>query len=238
MTRLVAFALAGTALVSWQRLVGQASFHVSNGRNTSERLQAPVFDWDGSLLAGSYWRAEVYGGATATSLSPLLEYHSEPPFATGNRGVVKFWEPGYFEQSSVNTTGGFFSVPDVAPNGWAWLQVKVWDLRLGATYEEALSRGVGGYGESALFYAQGGNPLGVVPGLPQPLLGLQSFSVLQEVPEPSVVGLTFFGCIAFLWIGLKPSGVANPRFEATAAGLSVSIGRGDRTVASVPHPQR
>ena len=30
----------------------------------------------------------------------------------------------------------------------------------------------------------------------------------------------------------------NQRFEATAACLSVSIGWGDRTSASVPHPQR
>ena len=30
----------------------------------------------------------------------------------------------------------------------------------------------------------------------------------------------------------------NQRFEAKAAILSVSIGCGDRTVASVPHPRR
>jgi hypothetical protein len=48
--------------------------------------------------------------------------------------------------------------------------------RFGASYEEAAARGLGGYGESPLFYAKGGDPFDQFP-LPAPLLGLQSFSL-------------------------------------------------------------
>jgi hypothetical protein len=77
------------------------------------------------------------------------------------------------------------SVLDVPNGGWAWLQVRVWDVQVGVTYEEAAARGLGGYGQSALFYARGGDPTGSIPTLPGPLIGLQSFSVLPVVPEPS-----------------------------------------------------
>jgi len=56
------------------------------------------------------------------------------------------------------------------------LQVRAWDARLGSTYEEVSARGIDGYGESPLFYAQGNgiSPNGV---LPAPLIGLRSFSL-------------------------------------------------------------
>jgi hypothetical protein len=134
------------------------------------------------------WRAELYGGATADSLIPVIDYD------TGRRGIATFRGPGYFFCGH-----GTLSVMSVPPRGWAWLQVKVWDVQLGATHEEVSARGLGGYGESVLFYAQGHDPTGSVPELPAPLIGLQSFSVLQPIPEPSTWALLAVGGGGLVW---------------------------------------
>ena len=65
-------------------------------------------------------------------------------------------------------------IPAATPGGYAWLQVRAWDARLGATYEEVMALGIGGYGESPLFYAQGSNPFKTLPEAPAPFIGLGS----------------------------------------------------------------
>ena len=141
LTRLVSLALAA----GWCYFEGlaQATFAL---RNRYEGLDAPVYDWAGSLLWGPQWRIELYGGAASDSLSPVVD------FLYGSREIVGLGRPGYFWSSN-----GDLAVMTVPPSGWAWLQVRIWDVQLGATYEEASVRGMGGYGQSAVFYAQGGN---------------------------------------------------------------------------------
>jgi hypothetical protein len=123
-------------------LIGQATFAV---RNVYQGVNAPVYDWAGNLLWGPDWRAELYGGVTADSLSPAVDLD------TRMRVSAPFIVPGVFAGAGE----AVWSVPEA---GWAWLQVKVWTLQLGATYEEAVARGLGGYGQSSLFYASGGCP--------------------------------------------------------------------------------
>jgi hypothetical protein len=61
-----------------------------------------------------------------------------------------------------NNQFGYFSrasqvyVDNVPGGGLAWLQVRAWDTRLGSSYEEVASLGLGGYGQSLLFQARGG----------------------------------------------------------------------------------
>src|SRR6185369_12808090 len=139
----------------------QSSFLLRN------RVDAPVYDSLGIPLAGTHYRAELWGGATADSLSPLVDI--DQGFT---RVFAPFIVPGFFSSDS-----GYISVRTVPPFGFAWLQVRAWDTRLGATYEEVAGLAIGGYGESTLFYAQGGNPLLIPASNPGPLIGLQSFSL-------------------------------------------------------------
>jgi len=137
-------------------------------------VNAPVFDSEGVPLAGTAYRAELWGGATSNSLAPLLLIDPEP-----SRLIKPFVTQGYVDPADP----GDLVVPTVPPSGWAWLQMRAWDAGLGATYEEVAALGDGGYGESPLFYAQGHDPFREPPEIPAPLIGLQSFS-LRPVPEP------------------------------------------------------
>jgi hypothetical protein len=71
------------------------------------------------------------------------------------------------------------------------VQVRAWDARLAATYEEVVTLGIGGYGQSVLLHLTSGNLN--VPTLPAPLVGLQSFSLLPVIPEPSTWALLALG---------------------------------------------
>ena len=151
-------------------------------------VDAPVYDAEGSPLAGPDFVAELYGGALPDSLSPAVEFGTldrvMEPFLTGNSA-------GYFGNRGVAISG----VPYYES---AWLQVRAWDTRLGATYEEAVALEMGGYGASLVFSAQGANPFADPPELPAPLIGLQSFSLLPIVPEPSSFVLAGLGAAALL----------------------------------------
>lgn len=196
MTLKQVFWISLATLVGHGEVYGQASFEIRNWGHIG--VHAPVYDWNGQLLAGEHWRAEVYGGLAPTSLSPLIDYYD---FKT--RAIVPFYRPGYFQEP--RSGADVYSVLDVPCGGWAWLQVKVWDVRLGATYEEASALNLGGYGESNIFYADGGNPCHVMPTPSGPLLGLQSFSVLQQVPEPSVWALLALGFGGLSWFRRAPA---------------------------------
>ena len=145
-------------------------------------VDAPVFDAEGVPLAGPNYLAELWGAATPDLLAPLLVINQGD-----RREIVPFLTRGYFISSS-----SYLSVPSVLPGNYAWLQVRAWDARLGATYEDAVAAGLGGYGESPLFYAKGGDPFNQFP-IPGPLIGLQSFNLLPEVPEPSTWTLLIWG---------------------------------------------
>ena len=169
---------------------GQTSFQFRNYSSVNN-IDAPVFNAEGAPLEGSNYLVELWGGATATSLTPALELDSG-----ATRLIIPFGQSGYFFSSA-----GFLSVPaeTLGGGGWAWLEVRAWDARLGTTYEHVSALGIGGYGESPLFYAHGGNPLLALPEAPAPLVGLQSFSLRPVVPEPSTWALLALGGAAIGW---------------------------------------
>jgi len=166
----------------------QASFELSN-RNIFYGVDAPVFDAKGVPLEGMSYFAELWGGANPDSLMPLREANNNLP-----RWIVPFGMDGYFRGNVA-----FLSVLDVHAGGSAWLQVRAWDAQLGNTYEEVMALGLGGYGESPLFYADGSDPTLVPPVSPAPLIGLQSFSLRAVVPEPFTWALFALGGLGAWW---------------------------------------
>jgi hypothetical protein len=167
---------------------GQSTFGFSN-YNPLVGVNAPVFDAQGVPLAGPNYLAELWGSANSNSLSPLQIVDQG-----SGREIIPFSGGGYFY-----STSGFLSVLAAPPSSYAWLQVRAWDARLGSTYEEVIVLGLGGYGESPLFYARGGNPYADPPEVPPPLIGLQSFSLRTEVPEPSTWALLALGGTVVWW---------------------------------------
>ena len=162
---------------------GQATFGFFN--YVDGVLDAPVFDSNGLRLNGTDYVTMLYGGPTVDSLIPAYagsQIMAPVPFT---------YRPdlggGYFAR------GGAVEIDTVPGGGMAWLQVRAWDARLGATYEDVVALGIGGYGESGLFQKQGGNPDLGVPTPSEPLIGLQSFSLLEMIPEPNTFALVLLG---------------------------------------------
>jgi hypothetical protein len=167
--------------------LAQGSFRLQN-LDPGNGIDAPVFDAEGNRLSGANYAAELWGGAVSNSLSPTLDLQS------GLRLSLPFREglaAGYFGTATVVV----WAVPGGAS---AWVQVRAWDARLGSTYEQVTQLGIGGYGESTVFYTRSGDPTGL-PTLPAPLTGLQSFSLLPVVPEPSTWALLALGGLAVGW---------------------------------------
>lgn len=168
--------------------LGQSSFSLRN--YDPPRVNAPVFDPQGVPLAGAKYLAELWGSANSNSLAPLLLIPN-----SFSREIVPFRSEGYFRETSLSE---FLVATDVLPGGYAWLQLRAWDAQLGPTYEAAAAQGIGGYGESPVFYAQGGDPSSQFP-VAGPLIGLQSFSLRPLIPEPSASVLLALGATALCW---------------------------------------
>ena len=157
--------------------VGQATFELNN-RFLPLGINAPVYDDKGVPLAGTNYLAELYGGPSPGVLMPASD-------GAERRIWVPFRVQGYFSGSGV-------FIRNVPGFGWAWLQVRAWDARLGTSYEDAAARGLGGYGESPLFYARGGIEGHLGPP-PQPLIGLQSFRLRPVTPAALVHSIRLQG---------------------------------------------
>lgn len=166
----------------------QGTFIMSN-YEPSDGLDAPIYDADGNRL-GTNYLALLYGGPTVDSLQPVLPPAPFSPYPQFGRGPGYFWDD-------------FRAVTNVVPGLYAWLQIVAWDRRLGSTYQEVVNLGIGGYGQSPLFYAKSGGD-GVQPSQPRALLGLQSFNLLPVVPEPSVIGLFLSGALVCWRFARKP----------------------------------
>jgi len=176
----------GTAFAVILTLQGQSTFAFRN-----RPVDAPIFDAFGQPLAGANYAAELYGGATSSSLSPAR--HVFLPYERVSVPFLSGTDAGFFSTSLT------LAIMDASPGGFAWLQVRAWDVRLGATYEDVTARGIGGYGESPLFYADGGDPTAVPPEVPAPLFGLESFSLRPIIPEPSTSALLAVGSVV-IWM--------------------------------------
>ncbi len=133
-------------------------------------LVSPVFDLDGiTPLIGSNYLAQLYAGPSLDMLRPA--------------GL-----PSPF-QDALNA--GFFvpqviTLANVLPGSNAVLQVCAWDSAFGTSYEQSRATG-GKFGKSNLIRVPTGGGL----KLPQPMTGLQSFSLQAGLPYFEVGTISF-----------------------------------------------
>ena len=149
-------------------------------------VDAPVYDAQGGLLNDPNYRVALYGGLDISSLRPAVNFNSVNPYRVPVQN-------GYFNGTSTTLVVG-----DTTPDLWTWVQVRAWDTTLGASYEDVVSRNIGGYGQSSILYCQGTlGPFDPLPQFPAPLIGLTSFSVSPVVPEPGASALLALGGVVF-----------------------------------------
>jgi hypothetical protein len=86
---------------------------------------------DGGVgLTGSQYVAELYAGSSAGSLTPITASISRFRGSTSS-------SKGKWLASGINGPNDFVVLPGIDFGGNAFLQVKVWDLTTGATFETA-----------------------------------------------------------------------------------------------------
>ena len=133
-------------LMTCPRQVWSSNTFIVWNVNLYVKVYTPVLAWDGTPLADTNYLAELWGGSDPASM--------QPGRATGGGRVFAPFTP---KLAGVFVGRGVVDITGAAAETLACLQIRVWDGRLGATYEEASARGVGGVGESPLFYGVGGS---------------------------------------------------------------------------------
>ena len=177
--------------------LAQATFDFANWAITDTGLlDVPIFDSDRNPLSGTNYAAVLCGGPTPDSLTPAHYLaNGQVVLPTPFTFVSPFGEVGYFNESLI------VFIQNVEGNGNAWLQVKAWDTRLGGSYDAVKALGIGGFEESNIFLARGGNS-GGVPTPPGFLIGLESFSLRPVIPEPAAWQLVLLGALA-MWMARR-----------------------------------
>lgn len=167
--------LIAVAAVVVATIAAQAQGTINFANRVVGSFDAKVLNAAGAPLDGAGFMAQLYVGASASSLAAV---GSPVPFRTGGAA-------GYVTSSTV-TVGG------IAGGGAASVAMRAWDASTGATYDAATTRGSSAV--LSLTLGGGGSP----PGLPTNLDGLVGFSLAgagpgPAVPEPSTVALGLLG---------------------------------------------
>ncbi len=172
MKKLIAIAAVVVATIAAQ---AQGTINFANrGAFAANGVDAKVLGVSGAPLDGAGFMAQLYVGASASSLAAV---GSPVPFRTGAAA-------GFVSASTV-TTG-------LAGGSAASVAMRAWDASTGASYDAATVRGSSAV--LSIVLGGGGNP----PAVPADLAGLAGFSLAgagpgPAVPEPSTVALGLLG---------------------------------------------
>ena len=183
--------LAALLVILAHSVFGQNTFLFRNF--IPGEVDAPVFDAAGNRLQGQHYVAVLYGGRTPDAMRIATVGGSDMPPESFT--AVFSGQPGYFLNPS------FVIIRDTV-DPYAWLQVRAWDTRLGATYDDVVRLGIGGYGQSSPFYTYGGDVI-ATGQLPQPLRGLESFSLVPGAGHVGAAGTRFWNCFLELPTPIK-----------------------------------
>jgi hypothetical protein len=201
-------ALLVLASVCCDRGLAQATFQFRNYvRSISgSAFDKPVFDASGNRLFGTNYVAMLYGGPIADSLVPAVDLSTFQTAAPVPFTYAPDGQTGYFLYEGPLPGDHYVAIPSIPPAGGGWLQVRAWDLRVAATYEEAEAMGVGGYGQSTVFFGVGGTGPVPNPTPPSLLFGMESFTLVPEPAPWLLLSLFLLGLVAFRRERIRVSG--------------------------------
>jgi hypothetical protein len=180
-------ALAAVASLS---AYGQGSVNFANNAATRVNFRDASTGATTFVPAGTRFSAELVFAPDGTPTDAFLQ-------AATRLGPVASFAPvaGQFNAGGRTATGV------VPPGGFGLFQVRVWETASSLDYKDALLRGQGYAGESAILRVDTGDPTTTPPGTAASLItaGLASFTV-SPVPEPSVIALGLAGIGALLML--------------------------------------
>jgi hypothetical protein len=167
-------ALALTAVLAAVSSYAQGTVNFQTKSGTA--VDAPVRY--GGQLAGSAYMGQLYAqigvGLPFAAIGTPLPFRSDA-------GI------GYI------TAGGAVPVPGAGGGTAASIKLVAWASSLGATYEEVVAKGLGGFNESAPIAIANLGGGGTPPSPAANLIGLQGFEIATIVPEPAIAALGLLG---------------------------------------------
>ena len=164
---------------------GQGSINLNN------RGLALVNDASGKPLTGTSFVAQVWYGASASTLTSSF---APSPFRASTTTYPGSWNP-----AATGGPGAIATLTGFAPGSTVTLQVAVWDSAIaGVGAAQALSNTAGTGLSQTFTYAIPADPLAIPGGME----GLKSFNLAAAggpvVPEPTTIALGALGAAALL----------------------------------------
>ena len=159
--------------------------------NLNNRGLALVNDASGKPLTGTSFVAQVWYGASASTLTSS--------FAPSPFRIATTTSPGSWNAAAAGAPGVPATLTGFAPGSTVTLQVAVWDSAIaGVGAAQALSRAAGTGLSETFTYAIPLDPI----ALPGGMEGLKSFNLAAGggpvVPEPTTIALGALGAAALL----------------------------------------
>ena len=159
--------------------------------NLNNRGLALVNDASGKPLTGTTFVAQVWYGASASTLTSS--------FAPSPVRASTTTYPGSWNPAATGGPGAIATLTGFAPGSTVTMQVAVWDSALaGVGAAQALSKTAGTGLSQTFTYAIPADPLAIPGGME----GLKSFNLVAGgapvVPEPTTIALGALGAAALL----------------------------------------
>ncbi|HNU52412.1 MAG TPA: SdrD B-like domain-containing protein [Verrucomicrobiota bacterium] len=200
------FAL-GLLTLTWAAefsVLGQGSIYFAN--SSPGLVYAPILE-SGTNVTSEAFRIQLFAGPTTSSMAAM-----EPSTTVLKNGVFK---------------GARVDVPTVPEGGIAYVQIRVWEMAGGATYEEARAAGFRTGASAVLTVKTGGDHLSP-PAVPASLVGLQSFSLargqapmITEEPQNRTLNV---GETLTLSVGASGTGVLTYQWYREGSALGGATG--------------
>jgi len=154
--------------------------------------QLNPFGTNNAPAVGTNYQVQLYYGASTASESSLIAVTAAPASL----------RPSTTRAPGVWFSGGLRTFENVLPGAVLVLQVRVWDINFGPTYETAYGASLGSGGKSSLFLYTVPQPIDLPHSPMENYVGfLLNPGFVLDVPEPSMAAFT--ASVLFTWLLLR-----------------------------------